>query len=99
MSTARRPAIDAVERRLSVGDRVRVRTGVGQTIVCSEMSHDPGEAGHAGQVAAEQHLLSAPRHRYLVRFDAPHPLVLIHGTAIALVGRHYASGELEPIDA
>jgi hypothetical protein len=80
-----------------VGDRVRVRDGIGQRR--DTFPHYPEEQGLVGTVVAEQPLLSAPDHAYLVRFDGPHPVVYIGTSAFPLAMRQYAATELESLGA
>jgi hypothetical protein len=79
------------------GDRVRVRSGIGETIPCDESTHYPEEAGKAGTVRRDHGLAGSPAHRYMVQFDPPAPQVTLLGKELTLDARHYAAGELEPI--
>jgi hypothetical protein len=84
-------------RRLHAGDRVRVRSGIGETIPCEESTHYPEEAGKSGTVRREHDLAGTPAHRYMVAFDPPLPQVTLLGQELTLDARHYAAGELEPL--
>jgi hypothetical protein len=83
--------------RPHAGDRVRVRSGIGETILCAESTHYPEEAGTSGTVRREHDLAGTPAHRYMVAFDPPPPQVALLGQELTLDARHYAAGELEPI--
>ena len=83
--------------RPHAGDRVRIRSGIGESIPCAESTHYPEEAGRTGKVRREHDLAGTPAHRYMVAFDPPHPLVTLLGQELTLDARHYAAGELEPI--
>jgi hypothetical protein len=79
-----------------VGDRVRVRAGVGSSVpTCDEMMHRPEEAGATGQVVAMRALPGAPGHPCLVLFDAP-LVAMRQGAYMSIGARHYAADELEP---
>ena len=78
-------------------DRVRVRSGIGESIPCAESTHYPEEAGRTGKVRREHGLPGTPAHRYMVAFDPPLPKVALLGQELTLDARHYAAGELEPI--
>src|SRR5262245_61352473 len=82
---------DAGARRLQIGDRVRVRHGVGVTINCTEMPHYPDEQGQTGMLMGERAQASGPNHPWLVLFDQPYPLIELGLSRIALVTRHYAA--------
>jgi len=84
-------------RRPHAGDRVRVRSGIGEAIPCAESTHYPEEAGRTGKVRREHDLAGAPAHRYMVAFDPPLPQVTLLEKELTLDARHYAAGELEPI--
>jgi hypothetical protein len=79
------------------GDRVRVRSGIGDMIPCDEAMHYPEEAGRTGMVRREHDLAGTPAHRFMVAFDPPLPQVTLLGQELTLDARHYAAGELEPI--
>ena len=82
-----------------IGDRVRVRGGVGREIPCSELRHDPNEQGHAGRVIGDRTRAGAPSHDVLVAFDPPVPVVHMGPIGpIPLHVRQYATDELEPLD-
>ena len=83
--------------RPRAGDRVRVRSGIGDTIPCAESTHYPEEAGRSGKVRREHDLAGTPAHRFMVAFDVPLPQVTLLGQELTLDARHYAAGELEPI--
>jgi len=83
--------------RPHAGDRVRVRSGIGDTIPCAESTHYPEEAGRTGKVRREHDLAGTPAHRYMVAFDPPLPQVTLLDKELTLDARHYAAGELEPI--
>jgi hypothetical protein len=83
--------------RPHAGDRVRVRSGIGEAIRCDESTHYPEEAGRTGKVRREHDLPGTPAHRYMVAFDPPHPQVTLLGQEMALDARHYAADELETI--
>ena len=83
--------------RPHAGDRVRVRSGIGETIPCAESTHYPEEAGRTGKVRLEHGLAGSPAHRYMVAFDPPPPQVSLLGKELTLDARHFAAGELEPI--
>ena len=83
--------------RPRAGDRVRVRSGIGDTIRCDESTHYPEEAGRTGKVRREHDLAGTPAHRFMVAFDAPLPQVTLLGQELTLDARHYAAGELESI--
>jgi hypothetical protein len=84
--------------RPRVGDRVRVRAEVGPGLDCAELPHYPEEAGWTATVVAERAGDHAPGHPFLVMFDCPAPRVCIRSTHVLLPARHYAAGELEPLD-
>jgi hypothetical protein len=83
--------------RPHAGDRVRVRSGIGETIPCDESTHYPEEAGKAGTVRREHGLAGSPAHRFMVEFDPPPPQVTLLEKELTLDARHYAADELEPI--
>ena len=83
--------------RPHAGDRVRVRSGIGDTIACAESTHYPEEAGRTGTVRREHDVAGTPAHRFMVAFDAPPPQVTLLGQDLTLDARHYATDELEPI--
>ncbi|HZO27913.1 MAG TPA: hypothetical protein VFH48_18195 [Chloroflexota bacterium] len=83
--------------RPRAGDRVRVRSGIGDTIPCAESTHYPEEAGKTGKVRREHDLAGTPAHRFMVTFDPPLPHVTLLGQELTLDARHYAAVELEPI--
>jgi hypothetical protein len=91
--------MEAAPWRPLVGDRVRVRDGVGQAIVCTDLPHDPAEQGQTGVVVGDRPRASLASHPYLVAFDAPVPIIRVGGRRMPLHVRHYAAGELERIDA
>jgi hypothetical protein len=81
-----------------IGDRVRVRTGVGRSTECAELPHYPEEQGHTGVVIGDRARPVAPSHRFLVAFDRPGPLVRMGSAGLMpLSVRHYAADELEPV--
>ena len=84
-------------RRPRAGDRVRVRSGIGDAIPCDESTHYPEEAGRTGKVRREHDLAGTPAHRFMVAFDPPLPQVTLLEKELTLDARHYAAGELEPI--
>lgn len=81
-----------------LGDRVRVRQGVGATFTCDELPHHPEEQGSTGRVVAARAQPGAPDHPYLVKLDRPYPRVRYGGADAPIVARHYAADELEPLD-
>ena len=83
--------------RPHAGDRVRVRSGIGEAIPCAESTHYPEEAGRIGTVRREHGLAGTPAHRFMVAFDPPPPLVILLDKELTLDARHYAADELEPI--
>ena len=83
--------------RPHAGDRVRVRSGIGESIPCAESTHCPEEAGRTGKVRREHDLAGSPAHRYMVEFEPPSPQVTLLGQALMLDARHYAAVELEPM--
>ena len=83
--------------RPNAGDRVRVRSGIGETIRCDESTHYPEEAGRTGMVRRDQGLAGSPAHRFMVQFDPPAPQVTLLGKELTLDARHYTAVELEPI--
>ena len=83
--------------RPHAGDRVRVRSGIGETIPCGESTHYPEEAGRTGKVRREHDLAGTTAHRYMVAFDPPPPQVTLLEKELTLDARHYAAVELEPI--
>ena len=83
--------------RPHAGDRVRVRSGIGESIPCAESTHYPEEAGRTGTVRREHDLAGTPAHRFMVAFDPPLPEVTLLGQELTLDARHYTAGELEPI--
>ena len=83
--------------RPRAGHRVRIRSGIGETIPCDESTHYPEEAGMTGRVRREHDLAGTPAHRFMVAFDAPAPQVTLLGQELTLDARHYAADELEPI--
>ena len=83
--------------RPQAGDRVRVRSGIGETIACDETTHYPEEAGRTGKVRREHGLAGTPAHRFMVAFDAPPPQVTLLGQELTLDARHYAAVELDLI--
>ena len=83
--------------RPHAGDRVRVRSGIGESIPCAESTHYPEEAGRTGKVRREHGLAGSPAHRFMVQFDPPAPQVTLLGQELTLDARHYAAVELEPI--
>jgi len=84
--------------RPHVGDQVRVRSGIGESIPCDESTHYPEEAGKAGRVRREHGLAGSPGHRFMVEFDPPPPQVTLLEKELTLDARHYAAVELEPIE-
>jgi hypothetical protein len=90
-------AVAAVPWRPSVGDRVRIRDGIGVTLRCIELPHDPAEQGHTGVVMNDRPYRSFVLHWYLVVFDEPVPALSVGGSPMPLQARHYAADELEPI--
>jgi len=96
-ATLKEQTMGTVQWRPQAGDRVRVRSGIGETIPCDESTHYPEEAGLAGTVRREHGLAGSPAHRYMVEFDPPPPQVTLLGQELTLDARHYADGELEPI--
>ena len=83
--------------RLHACDRVRVRSGIGETIPCAESTHYPEEAGRTGTLRREHDLAGTPAHRFMVAFDPPLPQVTLLGQELTLDARHYAADELESI--
>jgi hypothetical protein len=81
-----------------VGDRVRVRAGLGEQTRCDGLPHYVDEEGRIGTVAGVHPLVTFPLHRYLVRLDKPYPVVYLGLVPIKLSVRQYAADELEPID-
>src|SRR5262249_48358173 len=80
-----------------VGDRVRVRRGVGENATCDELPHYPDEQGRTGAVVAVRAQPGAPNHPYLVMFDRPHPEGMRSGIPMPIAARHYAADELEVV--
>jgi hypothetical protein len=97
LPTAKEPAMGTGPWRPHAGDRVRVRSGIGETIPCSESTHSPEEAGRTGTVRREHDLAGTPAHRFMVQFDPPSPQVTLLGKELTLDARHYAAVELELI--
>ena len=96
-STAKEDAMGTGPWRPHAGDRVRVRSGIGEAIPCAESTHYPEEAGRTGMVRREHGLAGSPAHRFMVQFDPPSPQVTLLGQGLTLDARHYAPVELEPI--
>lgn len=88
----------AASWRPRMGDRVRVRAGVGTTIHCETMPQDAAEAGHTGVVYSDRSLDGAPDHLFLVSFDRPAPRMVVMDVDVSLPARHYAADELEPAE-
>ena len=97
VSTAQEQTMGTESWRPRAGDRVRVRSGIGQGIPCGESTHYPEEAGRTGKVRREHALAGSPVHRFMVQFDPPSPQVTLLGKELTLDARHYAAVELEPI--
>jgi len=49
-------------------------------------------------VRREHGLAGSPGHRFMVEFDPPPPQVTLLEKELTLDARHYAAGELEPIE-
>src|SRR6476469_4452269 len=96
-STAKEQAMGTGAWRPQAGDRVRVRSGIGEAIPCAESTHYAEEAGRTGTVRREHGLAGTPAHRFMVEFDPPAPQVTLLGKELSRDVRHYAAGELEPI--
>ena len=88
--------MDCGSWRPRVGDRVRVRVGVGRLLNCLEMTHYQEVERRTVPVHRDRAQLGSPNHPFLVEFDRPSPQVWILGSEITLVVRHYAADELEP---
>jgi hypothetical protein len=97
LSNAKEQTMGAGTWRPHAGDRVRVRSGIGETIPCVESTHYPEEASRTGTVRLEHDLAGTPGHRFMVAFDPPPPQVTLLGQELTLDARHYAADELEPI--
>ena len=91
--------MDTGSWRPRIGDRARVRIGVGTAMNCDEVPHCPEEQGHPCRVFDECPQPDAPHHPFLVAFDRPVPQVAIGRARVSLWTRHYAAHELEPLDA
>ena len=95
MGRGRGAPVSTLSWRPRVGDRIRVRPGVGTVLDCSDSPHFPEECGRTGKIVDVQSLSSAPGHPFLVVFSEPCPWVLVGRTRVRLATRHYAAGELQ----
>jgi hypothetical protein len=82
-------------RRPHVGDHVRVRQGVGQTLACNELPHYPQEQECTGEIIADRAQMGAPGHPFLVLFDELWLPSSIVGRPMLLPTRHYAADEFD----
>ena len=88
--------MDARAWRPRIGDRVRVRDGVGHETPCSELQHYFEEHGRAGRIIRDQPRPGAPSHRFLIAFDPPLPVTHVDPVGpVSLPVRHYTIDELE----
>ena len=81
----------------AIGERVRVRRGVGRSLSCAEIAHGPEEQGATGTICADHAGLVSPSHRYLVMLDRPYPEILLGPRVVQIAARHYAADELESL--
>jgi hypothetical protein len=92
------PAADvSASWRPDVGSRVRVAIRHGRS--CSNCPHFSGESGRLGRIVKVREMIGAPSHPFLVVLDRDPAMDAVLDWRMAILARHYAADELEPLDA